>query len=237
MSAVNKIFNETPINLLNSNSNQNQMKSLSASNTFTNSVQQHLFFQNHYTKNPNSLTLPILKTPSIKTMSEFSKIIGADPNMFKKNSKNQQQIREYNDYHHFESHLVPGSKPQNPDSLSVRSVITNCPAVIGINAENEYRDDKCTIILAVISYILVILFFPISLLLTFRVVQEYERAVIFCLGRLKKNSRGPGIIFVLPCIESAKKVDMRTVSFDVAPQEVLTKDSVTVSVDAVVYYR
>jgi erythrocyte band 7 integral membrane protein len=45
------------------------------------------------------------------------------------------------------------------------------------------------------------------------------------------------VILVLPCIETATKVDMRTVSFDVVPQEVLTKDSVTVAVDAVVYYR
>jgi erythrocyte band 7 integral membrane protein len=57
------------------------------------------------------------------------------------------------------------------------------------------------------------------------------------LGRLKENSKGPGVILVLPCIETVTKVDMRTVSFDVVPQEVLTKDSVTVAVDAVVYYR
>ncbi|ESN97227.1 hypothetical protein HELRODRAFT_85674, partial [Helobdella robusta] len=71
-----------------------------------------------------------------------------------------------------------------------------------------------------------------------QVVQEYERAVIFRLGRLLSGgTKGPGIFFVLPCIDSYTKVDLRTVSFDVPPQEVLTKDSVTVSVDAVVYYR
>jgi erythrocyte band 7 integral membrane protein len=84
-------------------------------------------------------------------------------------------------------------------------------------------------------------------------VQEYERAVIFRLGRLLGGgAKGPGIFFVLPCIESYSKVDLRTLSFDVPPQEVevqtlisgasvrsqiLTKDSVTTSVDAVVYYR
>lgn len=51
------------------------------------------------------------------------------------------------------------------------------------------------------------------------------------------GARGPGVFFVLPCIDSCCIVDLRTVSFDVPPQEVLTKDSVTVSVDAVVYYR
>lgn len=51
------------------------------------------------------------------------------------------------------------------------------------------------------------------------------------------GARGPGIFFILPCIDNYTCVDLRTVSFDVPPQEVLTKDSVTVSVDAVVYYR
>uniref|UniRef100_A0A8W8KVH6 Band 7 domain-containing protein n=1 Tax=Magallana gigas TaxID=29159 RepID=A0A8W8KVH6_MAGGI len=71
-----------------------------------------------------------------------------------------------------------------------------------------------------------------------RVVQEYERAVIFRLGRLiAGGAKGPGLFFIIPCIDSYTKVDIRTVSFDVPPQEVLTKDSVTVAVDAVVYYR
>lgn len=51
------------------------------------------------------------------------------------------------------------------------------------------------------------------------------------------GARGPGVFFVLPCIDNYCKCDLRTVSFDVPPQEVLSKDSVTVSVDAVVYYR
>jgi len=70
------------------------------------------------------------------------------------------------------------------------------------------------------------------------VVQEYERAVVFRLGRLRSGgAKGPGLFFVMPCVDSYKKVDLRTVSFDVPPQEVLSRDSVTVSVDAVVYYR
>ncbi|PIO67925.1 SPFH/Band 7/PHB domain protein [Teladorsagia circumcincta] len=70
------------------------------------------------------------------------------------------------------------------------------------------------------------------------VVQEYERAVIFRLGRLMPGgAKGPGIFFILPCIDSYKKIDLRVVSFDVPPQEILSKDSVTVAVDAVVYFR
>eukprot|EP00916_Digyalum_oweni_P010754 GHVL01017914.1.p1 GENE.GHVL01017914.1~~GHVL01017914.1.p1 ORF type:complete len:254 (+),score=31.94 GHVL01017914.1:387-1148(+) len=52
-----------------------------------------------------------------------------------------------------------------------------------------------------------------------------------------RGAKGPGMFFILPCIDEYKKVDLRTVSFDVPPQEVLTRDSVTVAVDAVVYYR
>lgn len=62
--------------------------------------------------------------------------------------------------------------------------------------------------------------------------------MIFRLGRIVKGgARGPGIFFVIPCIDTYTKVDLRTVSFDVPPQEILSKDSVTVAVDAVVYYR
>merc|ERR1719360_205575 len=71
-----------------------------------------------------------------------------------------------------------------------------------------------------------------------RMVKEYERAIIFRLGRVKKGGAvGPGLFFIIPCIDTIQVVDLRTVSFDVPPQEILTKDSVTVSVDAVVYYK
>uniref|UniRef100_A0A673NJD3 Erythrocyte band 7 integral membrane protein-like n=1 Tax=Sinocyclocheilus rhinocerous TaxID=307959 RepID=A0A673NJD3_9TELE len=81
-------------------------------------------------------------------------------------------------------------------------------------------------------YILVVfLTFPVS------IVQEYERAVIFRLGRLLGGAKGPGLFWIIPCVDTFRKVDLRTVSFDIPPQEVLTKDSVTIMVDAVVYYR
>ncbi|XP_076376824.1 band 7 protein AGAP004871 isoform X1 [Megalopta genalis] len=87
------------------------------------------------------------------------------------------------------------------------------------------------------SFLLVLVTFPFSLCFTFKVVQEYERAVVFRMGRLKGDASGPGTFFVMPCVDTCVRVDLRTVSFDVPPQEVLTKDSVTVTVDAVVYYR
>ncbi|XP_077986044.1 band 7 protein AGAP004871-like isoform X2 [Glandiceps talaboti] len=96
----------------------------------------------------------------------------------------------------------------------------------------------CGWILTVFAWLIFFLTLPLSVCVCIKVVQEYERAVIFRLGRLLPGgAKGPGIFFVLPCIEDYTKVDLRTVSFDVPPQEILTKDSVTVSVDAVVYYR
>ncbi|GLH08661.1 Mechanosensory protein 2 [Gryllus bimaculatus] len=94
------------------------------------------------------------------------------------------------------------------------------------------------IVATVGSVLLLILTLPFSLFISYKVVQEYERAVIFRLGRLRRGgARGPGIFFILPCIDTYCKVDLRTVSFDVPPQEVLSRDSVTVSVDAAVFYR
>jgi erythrocyte band 7 integral membrane protein len=69
-------------------------------------------------------------------------------------------------------------------------------------------------------------------------VKEYERAVIMRLGRiLSGGAKGPGLFFILPCIDDIMTVDLRTVTFDVPPQEILSKDSVTITVDAVCYFR
>lgn len=97
----------------------------------------------------------------------------------------------------------------------------------------------CTLILAFISFVIVVLTFPLSLFFCLKIVQEYERVVIFRVGRLLpgNDAKGPGIFFILPCIDTYMKVDLRVVSFDVPPQEILTRDSVTVAVDAVVYFR
>uniref|UniRef100_A0A1I7T791 PHB domain-containing protein n=1 Tax=Caenorhabditis tropicalis TaxID=1561998 RepID=A0A1I7T791_9PELO len=76
----------------------------------------------------------------------------------------------------------------------------------------------CGWLLMGLSWLMVISTFPISIYFCMKVVQEYERAVIFRLGRLiGGGAKGPGIFFVLPCIESYTKVDLRTVSFSVPP--------------------
>ena len=84
-----------------------------------------------------------------------------------------------------------------------------------------------------IGLVVVVLLFILSGL---KIVKEYERGVIFRLGRLV-GARGPGLFFVIPLLESMQVVDLRTVTYDVPSQEVVTKDNVTVRVNAVVYYR
>jgi regulator of protease activity HflC (stomatin/prohibitin superfamily) len=69
-----------------------------------------------------------------------------------------------------------------------------------------------------------------------RVLREYERAVIFRLGRLIKT-KGPGLILLIPIVDRMVKVTLRTVAMDVPPQDVITKDNVSVKVNAVVYFR
>ena len=96
----------------------------------------------------------------------------------------------------------------------------------------------CTWLLTMASIILVVVTIPFSLLYVIKVVQEYEKVVIFRLGRiLGGGERGPGLFFVLPCTDIYEIVDMRVQNFSVPPQEMITKDSVTVYVNAIMYYR
>jgi len=69
-----------------------------------------------------------------------------------------------------------------------------------------------------------------------RIVQEYERGVIFRLGRVV-GAKGPGLFFVIPFIDVMRKVDLRTVTLDIPTQEAITRDNVTVRVNAVAYFR
>ena len=69
-----------------------------------------------------------------------------------------------------------------------------------------------------------------------KILKEYERAVIFRLGRLVK-ARGPGIIYVIPWVEKMMRVELRTVTMEVPPQDVITRDNVSIKVSAVLYFR
>src|SRR5512144_1455201 len=69
-----------------------------------------------------------------------------------------------------------------------------------------------------------------------KILKEYERAVVFRLGRMV-GSRGPGLVYVIPGIEKMVKMDLRTVTMDIPPQDVITRDNVSVKVNAVLYFR
>ena len=87
-----------------------------------------------------------------------------------------------------------------------------------------------------IAYSVLALFGLFLLVSIFRVMREYERAVVFTLGRFT-SVKGPGLIIVIPFVQQIVKVDMRTVVLDVPSQDVISKDNVSVKVNAVIYFR
>src|SRR5438552_9786051 len=89
-------------------------------------------------------------------------------------------------------------------------------------------------IVAVVVVVLLILFFLFSAI---RVIREYERAIVFRLGRLFPDPKGPGLFILIPVIDRMIKVDLRTITLRVPPEEVITKDNVPVRVNAVAYFR
>ncbi|MBA2528350.1 MAG: slipin family protein [Euzebyales bacterium] len=85
---------------------------------------------------------------------------------------------------------------------------------------------------------LVVAFLVLVLLIAaIRIVQEYERGVIFRLGRVIAGAKGPGLFFIIPFIDRMVKVNLQTVTMNVPAQDVITRDNVTVRVDAVIYFK
>ena len=90
---------------------------------------------------------------------------------------------------------------------------------------------------AFIAIAAVIVVLVLLLALSVRVAREYERGVIFRLGRLHSPPKGPGLFLLIPIIDKMVRVDLRTVTLNIPPQEVITKDNVPVRVNAVAYFR
>lgn len=88
----------------------------------------------------------------------------------------------------------------------------------------------------IVVWILLGVFVIVILLYTFRVLREYERGVIFFLGRFQ-TVKGPGLIIVVPIIQQMVKVDLRTLVYDVPSQDVISRDNVSVKVNAVIYFK
>ena len=100
--------------------------------------------------------------------------------------------------------------------------------------QHETTDDLATpVLMAVALHVAIVVVLLIS---GIKILKEYERAVVFRLGRMV-GSRGPGITYVIPGIEKMVKMDLRTVTMDIPPQDVITRDNVSVKVNAVVYFR
>ncbi len=91
------------------------------------------------------------------------------------------------------------------------------------------------------SFMMTLIIFGVLLILSsIKIIKEYERAVVFRLGRLllpPKGPKGPGIIIIIPFIDKWVRVGLRTIALDVPPQDVITKDNVSIKVNAVIYFR
>jgi regulator of protease activity HflC (stomatin/prohibitin superfamily) len=92
---------------------------------------------------------------------------------------------------------------------------------------------NAAIIVAAILLVLIVLF----LFSAIKVAREYERGIVFRLGRLLANPKGPGLFLLIPIVDRMVKVDLRTITLTIPPQEVITKDNVPVRVNAVAYFR
>src|ERR687896_342871 len=89
------------------------------------------------------------------------------------------------------------------------------------------------LVIAGVVVVLIVILFAASI----RIVQEYERGVIFRLGRVIAGAKGPGLFFIIPIIDRMVKVNLQIVTLDVPPQDVITRDNVTVRVNAVCYFQ
>jgi regulator of protease activity HflC (stomatin/prohibitin superfamily) len=86
--------------------------------------------------------------------------------------------------------------------------------------------------------LLIVTIFVVSLIISaIKIVKEYERGVIFRLGRVQGGAKGPGLFILLPFVDKMVKIDLRTVTMEVPPQEIITRDNVPARVTAVIYFR
>ncbi len=91
--------------------------------------------------------------------------------------------------------------------------------------------------IGVIALVVAAIFVVSVLISAIKIVKEYERGVIFRLGRVQGGPKGPGLFILLPLVDRMVKIDLRTVTMDVPPQEVITRDNVPARVNAVIYFR
>src|SRR5881409_1444967 len=90
---------------------------------------------------------------------------------------------------------------------------------------------------AIVALIVVLFLLVLFLISAIKVAREYERGIVFRLGRLLPEPKGPGLFILIPIVDRMVKVDLRTITLTIPPQEVITKDNVPVRVNAVAYFR
>src|SRR3954454_20586246 len=90
---------------------------------------------------------------------------------------------------------------------------------------------------AIVAVIAVVILLLLFLFAAIKVAREYERGIIFRLGRLLPEPKGPGLFILIPIVDRMVKVDLRTITLNIPPQEVITKDNVPARVNAVAYFR
>ncbi|XP_044883516.1 podocin isoform X2 [Mauremys mutica] len=147
-----------------------------------------------------------------------------------------------------------GKSPTETDSRVLSSTVVDVDDVVSFDEETEVmalleseRQEEgmtspsrgiCEWLLTILSLLFIILTFPVSVWFCMKIVREYERAIVFRLGRLLPGRpRGPGLFFFLPCLDTYHKVDRRLKTLEIPFHEVVTKDMVTMEIDAVCYYR
>jgi regulator of protease activity HflC (stomatin/prohibitin superfamily) len=90
---------------------------------------------------------------------------------------------------------------------------------------------------AAIVLVIIAIFVGSLIISAIKIVKEYERGVIFRLGRVRGGPKGPGLFILLPFVDKMVKIDLRTITMDVPPQDIITRDNVPARVNAVVYFR
>ncbi len=90
---------------------------------------------------------------------------------------------------------------------------------------------------ALVVFVVIVFFGILYAISAIKVLREYERGIVFRLGRLVTEPKGPGLFFLIPIVDRMVRVDLRTITLNIPPQEVITKDNVPVRVNAVAYFR
>src|SRR5947207_6684849 len=90
---------------------------------------------------------------------------------------------------------------------------------------------------ALVIFAVIVFLFVLYAISAIKVLREYERGIVFRLGRLTSAPKGPGLFFLIPIVDRMVRVDLRTITLNIPPQEVITKDNVPARVNAVAYFR